>query len=475
MANEPGDGIQLEYELDEQPPWPKSILLGLQHVAVMIVPATAVAYIVGGGVGLGAADTAYIVQMVLLFSGLATIVQAYTVGPVGAKLPIVMGTSFTFVGAATTIGADFGMAAVFGAILVTGFAVEGLIGWQFKRIEPFFPPLVTGLVVVIIGLYLIPVGMDYAAGGAAAQEAGEFGAVQHIGLAALVLAIAVGLNMFTSGVTRLLSILVAIAVGYAAAVAAGLVDFSPIGEADWVAVPSPTHFGLEFEPIAILVFAFLFLVSAMETVGDMSGITAAEGRNPTDGEFRGGLFTDGLMSSLGSLFAAFPVTSFSQNVGIVNFTGVMSRHVVGISGVILAVLGLSPKVGAVVTTIPSAVFGGAVLLMVGMVAASGVRLIVLHTELNRRNMVIVAVSLGLGLGIATTPDAIAGLPSAARTFFGEPVILTALSALVLNTLVPGEQSPLFDAVSSDESEGTTGQDPDPNPDPDPAAPSSGGD
>ncbi|MGQ3411507.1 uracil-xanthine permease family protein [Natrinema sp. LN54] len=446
MSNETDGGIQLEYGVDDKPPLPKSILLGLQHVAVMIVPATAVAYVVAGGVGLDPTDTAYIVQMVLLFSGLATIVQAYTVGPVGARLPIVMGSSFTFVGASISIGADFGMAAVFGAILVTGFAVEGLIGWQFKRIKPFFPPLVTGLVVVIIGLYLVPVAMDYAAGGA---DAADFGALHHIGLAGLVLAIAVGLNMFTRGVTRLLSILVAIVVGYVAALAAGLVDFSAVGDAAWVALPAPTRFGFEFEPIAIATFAVLFLVSAMETVGDMSGVTAAEGRNPTNEEFRGGLFTDGLLSSIGAVFGAFPITSFSQNVGIVNFTGVMSRHVVGIGGVFLAVLGLSPKVGAAVTTIPSAVFGGAVLLMAGMVAASGFRLVITNADLDRRNTVVVAVSLGLGLGIATTPEALAGLPNAAETFFGQPVIVTALSALVLNTFVPGEQSPLFDARPAD--------------------------
>ncbi|AGB37757.1 uracil-xanthine permease family protein [Natronococcus occultus] len=444
MSTERGGELDLEYERDDRPPWPKSLLLGLQHVAVMIVPATAVAYIVADGVGLGAGETAYIVQMILLFSGLATVIQAYTIGPVGAKLPLVMGTSFTFVGAITTIGAEFGMAAVFGAVLVTGFVVEGLIGWQFDRIEPFFPPLVTGLVVVIIGLYLIPTGMEYAAGGAGADD---FGATHNVGLAALVLAIAVVLNLFTRGVARLLSILAAIVVGYAVAVPLGMVDFSPIFDAAWIAVPSPTRYGFEFEPIAIVTFAFLFLVSAMETVGDMSGVTAVEGRSPDEDEVRGGLFTDGIVSSIGSIFATFPVTTFSQNVGIVSFTGVMSRHVVAVSGVILAALGLSPRVGAVVTTIPSAVFGGAVLLMVGMVAASGVRLIILHTELDRRNMVIVAVSLGLGLGIATTPEAIQGLPPAAQTFFGEPVILTALSALVLNTFVPGEQSPLFDEAA----------------------------
>ncbi|SEH14479.1 nucleobase:cation symporter-2, NCS2 family [Natronorubrum sediminis] len=453
MSDSTDGGMQLEYELDDRPPWPKSILLGLQHVAVMIVPATAVAYIVAGDVGLGGADTAYIVQMVLLFSGLATIIQAYTVGPIGAKLPLVMGSSFTFVGAAATIGIDYGMAAVFGAILVSGFAVEGVIGWQFKRVKPFFPPLVTGLVVVIIGLYLIPTGMDYVAGGDAAQEAGEYGSLHNLGLAALVFAISVGLNMFTRGIARLLSILAGISIGYVVAVVLDvqfgydLIDFGEFSEAAVVAIPEPTRFGLEFEPVAILMFAFLFLVSAMETVGDMSGVTAAEGRNPTDREFRGALFNDGFLSSIGSLFAAFPITSFSQNVGIVTFTGVMSRHVVGVCGAILAILGLSPLVATVVTTIPSAVFGGAVLLMVGMVAASGVRLIVLHTELNRRNMVIVAVSIGLGLGVATTPEALQGLPTSAEMFFGEPVIMAAFSALLLNTFVPGEQSPLFDARS----------------------------
>ncbi|WP_327052276.1 uracil-xanthine permease family protein [Halomicrococcus gelatinilyticus] len=444
MSTDSDGEIELEYGLDDRPPWLKSVLLALQHVSVMIVPATAVAFIVAGEVGLGASRTAYVVQMVLLFSGLATIVQAYGVGPVGSRLPIVMGTSFTFVGAAVTVGIDYGLGAVFGAILVTGFVVEGLIGWQFKRIRPFFPPLVTGLVVVIIGLYLIPVGMDYSAGGVGATD---YGAMHNVGLAALVLAVAVLLNLFTEGVTRLLSTLAGIAVGYAVAIPLGVVDFGPVGSAAWLAVPRPGAFTPSFEPVPIVTFAFLFLVSAMETVGDMSGITAAEGRPPTDTEFRGGLFTDGLLSSIGSAFGAFPVTSFSQNVGIVNFTGVMSRHVVGVAGVVLAVLGFSPKVGAAVATIPSAVFGGAVLLMAGMVAASGARLIFLHADLDRRNMVIMATSIGLGLGVATTPGALEGLPKAAETFFGEPVIMTALTALVLNTFAPGEQSPLFDGQS----------------------------
>ncbi|AHF99419.1 uracil permease [Halostagnicola larsenii XH-48] len=442
MSGQGDSEIDLAYELDEKPPVSEAIPLGIQHVLVMIVPSTAVAFLVAGEVGLGAADTGYLVQMVLLFSGLATIVQAYTIGPVGAKLPIVMGTSFTFLGAASAIGSQQGLAAVFGAVLVTGIVVEGLIGWQFGRIESFFPPLVTGLIVIIIGLYLIPTGMEYAGGGDPAAT--SFGSVQNLGLAALVLLIAVLFNLFLDGVARILSVFIGIVVGYAVAIAFGVVDFSPIANASLVEVPMPGEFGYAFDPVAIVTFAFLFLVSAMETVGDMSGITAAEGRNPDQEEFRGGIFADGLMSSIGAVFGSFPVTSFSQNVGIVNFTGIMSRHVVGVSGIFLTIMGLSPIAGAVVTTIPEPVFGGAVLVMVGMVAASGMRLLFLNVEMNRRNMVIISTSLGLGLGVAVVPEALQGLPRAARTFFGEAVIMTGLSALLLNTFVPGDSSPLFD-------------------------------
>lgn len=419
----------------------KSILLGLQHVSVMIVPSTAVAFIVAGAVGLDAATTAFLVQMVVLFAGIATVIQAYTVGPVGAKLPIVMGTSFAFVGALSTIGAQSGLDTVFGALVIAGFVVPGLIGWQFKRIEAFFPPLVTGLIVVIIGLYLIPVGMQYSAGGVGAED---FGSMINIGLAALVLLIAVLFNLFLKGVWRLLSIIIGIGVGYAVAIALGIVDFTPIIEAGWFEIPSPGPFGFAFDPIALITFGFLFLVSSMETIGDMAGITAAEGRNPSRDEFRGGIFADGFVSALGGAFGSFPQTSFSQNVGIINFTGVMSRYVVGIGGIILILLGLIPKFGAVVTTIPDAVFGGAVLVMVAMVAASGMRLLFLNIDMNRRNMVIIATSLGLGLGVATVPEALAGLPEGAQTFFGEPVIMTGMVALILNTFVPGDSSPLFD-------------------------------
>ena len=391
MPDNTDEGIDLAYGLEDRPPMSKSFLLALQHVSVMIVPSTAVAFIVAGSAGLSAADTTFLVQMVILFAGVATVVQAYTVGPVGAKLPIVMGTSFAFVGAMSTVGANAGLDVVFGSIVVAGAVVPFLLGWQFKRLRSFFPPLVTGLIVVIIGLYLIPVGIQYAAGGVGAEN---FGSMQNLGLAGLVLSIAVLFNLLLRGVWRMLSVIIGISVGYIVAIAFGVVDFGPFYEAAWIAVPTPGRFGFSFEVIPLLTFAFLFLVSGMETIGDMSGITAAEGRNPTEEEFRGGIFADGFISALG------------------------------------------------------AVFGGAVLIMVGMVAASGMRLLFLNIDMNRRNMVIIATSLGLGLGVATVPDALSGLPTGAQTFFGEPVIVTGLLALGLNTFVPGESSPLFDKTES---------------------------
>lgn len=443
MSGEDMEGIDLAYELDDKPPLAEAAILGLQHVSVMIVPSTAVAFIVGGAIGLGTADIAFLVQMAILFAGIATLVQVYTVGPVGAQLPIVMGTSFAFVGAMISIGLGSGIDAVFGAIVVTGLIVPGLIGWQFKRLQAFFPPLVTGLIVIIIGLYLIPVGMEYSAGGVGAED---FGDPLNLGLAALVLLIAVLFNLFLKGVWRMLSILIGIAVGYVVAIALGVVSFAPIAEAAWFEIPYPGHFGFSFEPVAILTIGAIFLVSNMETIGDMTGITAAEGRNPTTHEFRGGILADGFMSSLGGVFGSFPQTSFSQNVGIINFTGVMSRHVVGIGGIILVILGLIPKVGAIVTTIPDAVFGGAVLVMVAMVAASGMRLLHLNIDMNRRNMVIIATSLGLGLGVVAVPEVLAELPEGIQTFFGNAVIMTGFTALILNTFVPGDSSPLFDVA-----------------------------
>ena len=430
--------VDIVYGIDDKPPLAEAVAMGLQHILAMILPNLAPALIIAGTIGLATGQTTFLVQMALVFAGLATVVQAYPIGPIGARLPIVMGTSFAFVGGVIGISGQYSLAAAFGACIVAA-AVEVLVGWQFDRVRRFFPPLVNGLIVVIIGLYLIPVGIDSFAGGAGASEA-VYGAPVNLALGGLVLVTSIVLNQRFSGPMRVLSLFVGIAVGYVAAAAVGQIDFSPVAEAAWIALPRPLAFGVAFEPVPILIMVVLYLTTAMETVGHISAVTAIEGRDPTDEELKGGLIADGVMSGIAGVFGAFPNTSFAQNVGVVTFTGVMSRHVVAVGGAILVVLGFVPKVGAVFATMPDPVLGGATLVMFGMVLSSGLKMLNDNVEFNRRNMIIVATSIGLGLGVAVRPNVLQHLPRQAQTFFGEAVVVTALTALALNVVFPEEST-----------------------------------
>jgi NCS2 family nucleobase:cation symporter-2 len=432
MASEPGSEIGILYDIEDKPPLGEAVPLGLQHVLAMLLPNIAPALIIAGAVGLATGQTSFLVQMALLFAGLSTIVQAYPVGPVGARLPIVMGTSFAFVGGVIGIASQYSLAVAFGAAVV-GALVEVAIGWRFEWFRSWFTPLVNGLIVVIIGLYLIPVGVDYLAGGADAEN---YGALINLGVGGLVFGVAILLNQLFSGYIRILSLLIAIAVGYVASIVAGIIDFTPVGEAAWFAVPVPLRFGIAFEPVPILIMAVLYLTTTMETVGHISALTAVEDRSPSVGEFEGGLLADGVMSGIAGVFGAFPNTSFAQNIGVVTFTGIMSRFVVAVAGVVLVVLGFVPKVGAVFATMPNPVLGGATLVMFGMILSNGFKILNDNVAMNRRNMVIIAASIGLGLGVAVRPEALSQLPEQARTFFGEAVVMTALTALLLDNLIP---------------------------------------
>lgn len=432
MASEPGSDIGILYDIEDKPPLGEAVPLGLQHVLAMLLPNIAPALIIAGAVGLATGQTSFLVQMALLFAGLSTIVQAYPVGPVGARLPIVMGTSFAFVGGVIGIASQYSLAVAFGAAVV-GALVEVAIGWRFEWFRSWFTPLVNGLIVVIIGLYLIPVGVDYLAGGADAEN---YGALVNLGVGGLVFGVAILLNQLFSGYIRILSLLIAIAVGYVASIVAGIIDFTPVGEAAWFAIPVPLRFGIAFEPVPILIMAVLYLTTTMETVGHISALTAVEDRSPSVGEFEGGLLADGVMSGIAGVFGAFPNTSFAQNIGVVTFTGIMSRFVVAVAGVVLVVLGFVPKVGAVFATMPNPVLGGATLVMFGMILSNGFKILNDNVAMNRRNMVIIAASIGLGLGVAVRPEALSQLPEQARTFFGEAVVMTALTALLLDNLIP---------------------------------------
>lgn len=429
-----GESTIVEYDLEDEPPLAEAIPLGLQHLLAMFLSTVALPLVIAGAIGLDTAETTFVVQMALLVAGIATLVQVYSVGPVGSRLPIVMGTSAIFVAPLIDIGTTFGVAAIFGAVIIAAPA-ELVIGYFYDDVKQLFPPLVTGIVVMLVGLTLIPVAIDYSAGGPGAET---YGNLENLALAGLVFAVAIGLNQYFDGFLSIASVLIAVVAGYVAAIPLGLLDLSSVGEAGWVAVPMPFELGVEFHPSAILIAAFAYVVTSMETIGDVEGTAGTVGRRATPDEMQGGLLADGFMSMFAGLFSAFPNTSFSQNVGLIGFTGVASRFVVGICGVFLVFLGLVPKVAAVVAAMPNPVLGGAAIVLFGMIFSIGLRLVSNNVELTRRNLTIIAVSIVLGVGVEVRPDALAQLPDNLQVLVGSGLLTGGVAALVLNAILPGD-------------------------------------
>jgi len=444
----------VEYGIEEEPPLGESVALGIQHLLAMFLSTVALPLVIASAIGVGASDTTFIVQMALLVAGIATIVQAYPIGPVGARLPIVMGTSAIFVSPLIDVGSEFGLAAIFGAALVAA-PVEIVLGYFFDEVERFFPPLVTGIVVMLVGLTLVPIALQYSAGTPGTET---FGSLENLGLAALVLVVAVVANQFFGGFTRAASVLIAVVVGYLAAIPLDLLDLSAVGDAAWFSLPTPLAFGLEFEPSAIVLVGFAYIITSMETIGDIAGTTEAVGRNPTSEETKGGLVADGVMSGFAAIFNAFPNTSFSQNVGLISFTGIASRFVVGITGILLIVLGLVPKVAAVVSAMPNPVLGGAAVVLFGMIFSIGLRIVVRGAELTRRNLTIIATSIVLGVGVEWRADALAQLPEDIQVLATSGLIVGGVTALVLNAVLPEEtgrmvEGPIGEPVAGHDDDG----------------------
>ncbi|SFS91153.1 uracil-xanthine permease family protein [Halostagnicola kamekurae] len=424
----------IEYGIEDEPPLAEAIPLGLQHLLAMFLSTVALPLVIAGAIGLDGAETTFIVQMALLVAGVATIVQVYSIGPVGARLPIVMGTSAIFVAPLINIGSTYGVAALFGAVIVAA-PVEIVIGYFYEDLRRLFPPLVTGIVVMLVGLTLIPVAMEYSAGGVGSPD---FGALSNLGLAGLVFVLAIGLNQYTEGFVSISSILIAVVVGYLVAYPLGLLDLSGVAEAAWIEAPTPLQFGVEFHPSAIVIAAFAYVITSIETIGDIEGTTGTVDRRATTDETSGGIVADGVMSMLAGVFNAFPNTSFSQNVGLIGFTGVASRFVVGICGVFLVILGLVPKVAAVAAAMPDPVLGGAAVVLFGMIFSIGLRIVADRVELERRNLTIIAASVVLGVGVEITPEMLEQLPESVRVLVGSGLLVGGVTPLVLNLVLPGD-------------------------------------
>lgn len=424
---------------NSMPPLGQAVPLGLQHVLAMFASNVTPSIIVAGAAGLafGSAEQIYLIQMAMLFAGVATIFQTMGFGPVGARMPIMQGTSFAFVGVLAGISATQGLGVALTACIIGGlihFALGSVIG----RIRFLFPPLVTGLVILAIGLYLIPVGIKYAAGGAAdfQMAAESFGSLKHWTVALTVIVVALLFKFKTSGALSNAAILIGLLAGYAVAAMLGMVSLAGFQKASWVTSIQVLPYGFEFSLGAVIAVTLVSIVSAVETVGDASATAkAGAGRDATDEEITGATYADGLGTAVAGVFGGLPNTSFSQNVGIVGMTGVMSRHVVTIAGVILVVCGLLPKIGALIASMPLPVLGGGVIVMFGMVAAAGMN-VLSEVKMTRRNMVIIAISLTAGLGLNLVPTAVQYLPGIWKTLATSAVAPTAFLAIALNQILP---------------------------------------
>jgi xanthine permease len=409
----------------------KLFSLGLQHVLAMYAGAIIVPLIVGGALGLSAEQLTYLVSIDLFMCGIATLLQVWKNRFFGIGFPVVLGCTFTAVGPIIAIGNQYGVSAVYGAIIAAGLFVV-LFAKYFGQLVKFFPPIVTGSVVTVIGITLIPVAMNNMAGG---QGAKDFGDLSNIALSFGVLLFIICLYRFFTGFIRSIAILIGMIVGTIVAAFMGKVDFSAVSEASWFHMPDLFYFGVpSFNLTAILTMMLVAVVSIVESTGVYFALSDICERELTEKDLANGYRAEGLAILLGGLFNAFPYTTYSQNVGLVQLSGVKTRNVIYTVGVMLVVLGLIPKVAAVTTIIPAPVLGGAMVAMFGMVVAYGIKMLSKVEFASQENLLIIACSVGMGLGVTVVPDLFSQMPSSVRILTDNGIVAGSMTAVVLNII-----------------------------------------
>lgn len=471
MSKTPNSGkMSSPYAFEGRISWSQAIPLGLQHVMAMFVGNLTPLLIIMGACGLtvdagfGGLRTA-LLQNAMTVAGVVTLIQLFSIGPIGGKVPIIMGTSSGFLGVFQSVSALMGGGVIgYGAILgasIIGGVFETVLGAFLKPLRRFFPAVVTGCVVMAIGLSLIPVGINYLGGGSGVND---FGSLQNLFLGVVVLVTTLVLKHFTDpkGMLSTASVLIGILVGYVVAIVmtfllphtgvnadgveytySWVVNFQAVAEASWFALPSVVGFGtlkdihLVFDARAIAPIMVMFIVTAVETVGDISGcVEGGMDREATDSELSGGVMCDGLGSSFAAVFGVLPNTSFSQNVGLVSMTRVVNRMALSCGAVFLVLCGLCPKIAALVSIMPQSVLGGAAVMMFASILVSGIQLVT-KKPIGAREITIISVALGLGYGLGTNSAATAYLPYYVQLIFGgSGIVPAACAAILLNVLIP---------------------------------------
>ena len=424
----------LRYPVDSKPPFGLTLLLALQHLLAALGGIIAVPLVIGNVLKLPTPDTIVLVNAALLVSGIVTIIQCRGIGPIGLRLPSVMGTSFTFVAAALAIGfSEHGVAGILGASLVGSFVM--IIGSFFMPyVRKLFPPVVTGVVVVMIGLSLIPVAVDWFAGG----QKGDVNYADPANLAMATFVLVVILVQWGKGIFSAAAIVIGMMVGYVVALILGWINFEAVKNAEIVAIPQPLHFGLAFPISGIIGMSIAYLVTIVESSGNFLALGNATQTEITGKHLRGGVLCDGVGSAFAAIMSTTPFSSFAQNIGVISLTGVASRHVVTVMGVLLIFAGIFPWFGALIVSIPSPVLGGAGLMMFAMIIAAGIQMLD-KVERSKRNGLIIAISIGCGLAVTTRPELLDKLPSFFKEIFGSGITVGSVLALVLNLILPKDK------------------------------------
>lgn len=427
----------LIYGLEDRPQLYDALFAALQHLLAVFVAIITPPLIIAGALGLDLETTGFLVSMSLFVSGLATFIQCRRIGPVGCGLLCVQGTSFSFIGPIISAGLVGGLPAIFGAT-IAGSVVEMLVSRILKYTRRIITPLVSGIVVTLIGLSLIKVGITACGGGEAAKEAGTFGAFEHVGLAALALVLIIIFNRSSNHYLRMSSIVIGLLIGYVVAWIMGIVDFSALQDFGTFNIPVPFKYGVAFDWSSIIALGLVYLITAIEAYGDITANSLISGQ-PVEGDkfmkrASGGILADGVNSMLAGIFNSFPNSIFAQNNGMIQLTGVASRYVGFFIAAMLVLLGLFPVVGLVFSLMPDPVLGGATLLMFGTVAAAGIRIIA-SQNINRKATLVIAISFSFGLSVELVPEILSQLPETLRNIFSSGITTGGVMAILTNALI----------------------------------------
>ena len=429
------------FKLNGKPTFGQAFPQAMQHVLAMLVGNITPPMLIASTLSLSASDQIMLTQAAMLIGGITTLLQLFPVLGFGMGLPNVMGVAFAYMPILTMIGTQYGIAAIFGSQLVAGF-VSIFIGMFMGKIRRFFPPIVSGTVVLSIGLSLYETAITYMGGGSATQSAGTFGSPEFWILAVVALVVTLACSLFGKGYLKVSGMLIGIVVGYVIALfMGGIVDFSTFNEAGLISVPIPFHFGLEFHADAIIMMILMYVVQAVQTIGDVSS-TAMGGfnREATDKELGGAIKGQSICGMIGAIIGGLPTDPYSQNVGLICTTKVVAKRVFLIVGIIMLAAGFCPKFGALMTTIPQPVLGGATVTVFAAITMSGIQLLG-EQPMNYRNKLIVGIALAIGVGIDAVPDVLQFCPQLAKNILGSSLMVSFLIVFILNIIVPEDNSP----------------------------------